>query len=129
MRIDINDPLETEQQFKQRIIKLTEETEENFKNDSTRWTISQARDKGSIHSDIIETTASEIATCNMIAIYPTIGWWREGKHLGKTNKKYRYNLIVSLETPDENVDIYAIISQEIENRLKIESAVEIKIEA
>jgi len=127
LRFDINNPQETEQQFKQRVNKLTEEKEESFRNNPARWVIGKARDKGSIHSDIIETTASEIATCKMIAIYPTIGWWRERKHLGKTNKKCRYSLIISLETPEQNVDIYAMIAQEIENRIKIEASVDISI--
>jgi hypothetical protein len=47
----------------------------------------------------------------MIAIFPVTGWWRERPHLGYANKQARYSLIVSLETPEE--DIYTPIANQI----------------
>jgi hypothetical protein len=56
--------------------------------------------------DTIETTAAEIATCNLIGIYPVTGWWKERKYLEHWNRETRYSLIVSLETPNQDIDIY-----------------------
>ena len=64
---------------------------------------------GSVHSDIWEGTAADIATCNLIAIYPVLGWWRERKHLGNVEKRTRYSLIVSLITPPQDINIYTPI--------------------
>ena len=64
-----------------------------------------SRDPGSIHSDIWEGTAADIATCNLIGVYPVIGWWRERGWLGRWDRKARYSLIVSLQTPDEKINI------------------------
>ena len=71
---------------------------------------SQARDKGSIHSDIWRGTAQQLAASNLVAITPTIGWWRERAYLNKWNKRARYSLIVSISTPDETVDLYTPVA-------------------
>ena len=39
-----------------------------------------------------------------------IGWWRERSHLGMWSKKTRYALIVSIETPKLEVDIYTSVA-------------------
>jgi hypothetical protein len=82
-----------------------------------RWLAGpQTCSRGSLHSDIWEhATAAEVATCNLIAVHPVIGWWRERKHLGKVEKKARYSLIVTIETPQEEVDIYTPV----ENRVAV----------
>ena len=51
----------------------------------------------------------ELAACGHVAIYPVTGWWRERPQLGRLESKARYSLIVSLETPDEEVDLYHAI--------------------
>jgi hypothetical protein len=78
---------------------------------SERWLIgSNSRDTGSVHSDIWKGTAADIATCNLIGVYPVIGWWRERAWLSRWDRKARYSLIVSLYTPDENIDIYTPVA-------------------
>jgi Subtilase family len=74
-----------------------------------RWLIGpQTCSRGSVHSDVWDNaTAAEVASCNLIAVYPVIGWWRERKHLGRTERLARYSLIVTIETPAEQVDIYS----------------------
>ena len=97
-----------------------EEERATTSGDSTRWRIgSQDRNLGSLHSDIWEGTAADIASCSFIGIYPTIGWWRERPHLGKYDHRVRYSLIVSLETPEIDVDIYTPVSTMIRVPVKI----------
>lgn len=77
---------------------------------SSRWYLgSENRDVGSIHSDFIDSSAVELCNAKYIAVYPVIGWWRERSHLGKFNKKIRYSLVVSLETPELEADLYTPI--------------------
>lgn len=57
-----------------------------------------------------EAWASALATSNLIAVRPVIGWWRERHHLGKVNRRTRYALIVSIETPGIASNIYAAVA-------------------
>lgn len=70
---------------------------------------------GSIHSNVWEGTAADLAESNHLIIYPIIGWWKERKNLECYNKKTRYSLIVSLETPSIETDIYTPVL----NKVKI----------
>lgn len=64
------------------------------------------RSKGSLHHDRWTGTAADLATREHIAVYPTIGWWRERLSLGRSESQARYALIVSVRTPTTSVDIY-----------------------
>jgi hypothetical protein len=54
-----------------------------------------------------------LAASNLIAVHPAVGWWRERHHLGRWNKKTRYSLIVSIQTPTQDVDIYTPVAVQI----------------
>lgn len=113
LKFDVNMASETKDAFVRRVNKEArdEDEQDGFSNDSGRWAIgAQNRHLGSIHSDFIEGTAAEMATCNFIGVFPTIGWWRERSHLGKWNKQTRYSLIVSLETPAVEIDLYTPVA-------------------
>ncbi len=69
-------------------------------------------------------SAADIAGCNLIGVFPVIGWWRERHYLKRWAKQTRYSLVVSLHTPEENVDIYTPVAIQ----LGITSPVEIRIE-
>ena len=128
LRFDVNKEDEDQKAFQLRINKLieAEENEERGKNDSSRWLIgSDNRNKGSIHSDELNLTAAQLAACNLIAVYPIGGWWKTRTNLRQYNNKLRYSLIVSLDTPIENVDLYNIVKTKIETMINIP----VKIEA
>ncbi len=76
-----------------------------------------------MHSDIWEGTAAQMASCDMIAVFPIIGWWRERHNLHKVSTKSRYSLIVSLETPTTKPDIYSAVK----TLIKVQVPVEISI--
>ncbi len=123
LKFDINSPTESKDQFIRRINK--EVWGENNGHPGTvsasdHWIIGQARDKGSIHSDIWKGTAAELADSNIIAIFPRIGWWRERHHLNMYNKKTRYSLIVTISTPEESIDIYTPVATKIKIDIPIE---------
>ena len=56
--------------------------------------------------------AAQLADSHHIAVSPRIGR-RERKHLGKCASRTRYALIVSIYTPELEVDIYTPVAQQI----------------
>jgi hypothetical protein len=122
LRFDVNNSTENVDSFRQRINKAVrdDDYEREGGSNSGKWKIGiDNRNNGSIHSDIWEGTAAELATCNHIAVFPVIGWWRERKHLGKVNNKTHYSLIVSLETPAQEVPLYTTVKNMIEIPVEI----------
>lgn len=76
--------------------------------------------KGSVHSNYWTGSAAEIASCNILAIYPLAsGWWKQLKKQNKYDSELRYSLIVSIETPDLEVDIYTPIAVQVSNKIVV----------
>lgn len=122
LRFDLNSVGETLDGFKKRINKAAREDNEQLTNrsGSERWTIgSDNRSAGSIHCDYWEGTAADLASCNLIGVFPVVGWWRERKHLGKVENITRYSLIVSLITDAQEIDLYTTVSAMIETPIQI----------
>jgi hypothetical protein len=111
-RFEVNNPTEIEDEFLKRINLAFRNEDEVVETESgsDRWKIGpNLRNLGSVHSDIWEATAAELSTCNFIAVYPVTGWWKERKPLDRWQKKARYSLLISLETPEQEIDIYSPI--------------------
>lgn len=125
LRFEVNAPSETEEMFLKRInAAMEDDDDDSLASSSTSrfWVIgSQNRDKGSIHSDIWKGTAAELAASNLIAVSPRIGWWKSREYLGRINSKTRYSLIVSIKTPQQDVDIYTPVA----NKIKIAQEISI----
>lgn len=122
LRFDINNTNDSEEIFRKKINAAAREEDDELSGGlgSERWEIGvKNRSSGSIHSDFMELTAAELSNCNLIAVYPIIGWWRERKHLGKVENKTRYSLIISLETPAQDVDLYTTVKNLIEIPIEI----------
>jgi len=48
-----------------------------------------------------------------MAVYPIVGWWRERHHLCRWNSRTRYAFVVSIFTPEEQVDIYTPVATQV----------------
>ncbi|RPD44495.1 S8 family peptidase [Paracnuella aquatica] len=108
--IDRNESIEA---FRARISR-TMRNDDYQQEGTENWLLgSLVRDKGSIHKDIWEGSAADLITRNRIAVYPVNGWWRTRKKLQRFNSSIRYSIIVSIETPNEEVDIYTPVLNEI----------------
>jgi len=130
LRFDVNNEGEDQRAFQLRINNSieAEENEERGRNDSRRWLIgSDNRNKGSVHSDELRLTAAQLATCNLIAVYPIGGWWKTRTNLKKFNNKVRYSLIISLDTPAEEIDLYNVVKTKIEAIINVPIGIEIPI--
>lgn len=117
LRFNVKSPSEGKDEFVRRInvaARTEEEGHPGTQSASDHWLIgANGRDKGSIHSDIWQGTAAELAASDVIAVYPVIGWWRERAHLGRWNRRSRYSLIVSITTTAEDVDIYTPVANKL----------------
>ncbi|MEQ0770668.1 S8 family peptidase [Paraburkholderia tropica] len=71
------------------------------------------RHKGSIHQDVWEGTAAELASRGFIVVYPGMGWWRTRSALKRFDLPARYSLVVSLHTEQVEVDLYAAITNKL----------------
>jgi len=122
LRFDLNRVGENEIDFKKRINRQAREEGEDIDNPAAnqKWIIGpKKRNYGSVHSDIWEGTAADIADCNMLAIFPVIGWWRERHYLNKYNQRGRYALVVSLDTPMEEIPLYSTVKAMIQIPVEI----------
>jgi hypothetical protein len=123
LRFDINAPRETESEFTRRINALARDDNETGGSSDSEdyWKIGkEGRNVGSIHSDIWEGRAADLAGSHIVAVYPTGGWWKERKHLGRWNRKCRYSLVISILTPEQEIDIYTTVAIKVGITIPIE---------
>jgi hypothetical protein len=100
---------ETPSEFKRRVSAAAEMEDDSETPSLTGedWTIKErVRSKGSIKKDFLKTNGATLASRNILAVYPKGGWYRSRKVLDKYNQEVRYALIVTIETPETEVDIY-----------------------
>lgn len=81
-----------------------------------------ARHRGSIHSDRWHGTAADLVDHDLVAVYPVVGWWRERRHLGRIDRAARYSLVVSIYSPDLDVNIYTPVRIMVEQPIEIEAS-------
>jgi len=99
-------PNESTEQFAARVNQLARDDDYETGADSENWVLGPAvRDKGSIHRDWLMTIGPELATKNKIAVFPVGGWWKTRKKLERYNKSVRYSLIVSIDAPNQDIDV------------------------
>lgn len=117
LRFEVKHPLETDVAFHKRLSRAAwdeDEGQPDNVNDDRNWELgSRLRCKGSIHSDTWIGTAAELAACGMLAVFPVTGWWKERPHLERWNRRARYAVLVTLETPRMDVDLYTPIATQI----------------
>lgn len=126
LRFDVMPPSDSVAEFHARLNKKVENIDYDRIDKSKNWYLgSNQRNKGSVHSDVYTTTATELARQNVIAIYPTGGWWKELAATKKLPLKVRYSLVVSLETDDEEVDLWTPIKQQVDLAIATQAVVEV----
>ena len=78
--------------------------------------------RGSIHSNAWTGTAAQLASSNLVAVYPVGGWWRYRRDPDLVQKSAPYSLIVSISTANSTVDLYGLIQQELAVRVAAQQA-------
>ena len=113
LRFDVKRPTESRQAFRTRI-NAAVGCEGATDSSDPHWLLGTGnRHRGSLHSDIWRGSAAELASRELVAIFPTIGWWRTRHRLGCANRTARYALAVSIRAPDTDVDLYTEVANQI----------------
>ena len=116
LRFDVKRPPESEDIFRRRINRAAREEEEGSptSDGDPHWILGkQARHRGSLHSDVWRGTAADLASRGMLAVYPSLGWWKSRPRLKGYEKPARYALLVSIIAPDVSVDLCTEIANQI----------------
>jgi hypothetical protein len=116
LRFDVKRPQESEGDFRTRTNAAARDEEEGTlsRGDDPGWLIGkQNRHKGSLHSDIWQGSAAELASRGTIAVYPALGWWKTRAGLERYNKAARYSLVVSIRAPEVAVELYNAVASRI----------------
>jgi hypothetical protein len=127
LRFEVKSPTESVDEFRKRLNQRALDEDEDKPDtggDSSDWFLGeQARNKGSLHSDIWVGTAADLAERGAIGVYPVSGWWKEQPKRDRSAMGARYALVVSIETEATNVDVWTPVAQEV--GVPIESIVEV----
>lgn len=116
LRFDVKRPLESENVFRARLnaAAVDDDTPSKSSGSDDAWIIGKNnRHRGSIHSDIWCSTATELASRGLVGIYPSSGWWRSRQNLRRYDLSVRYSLIVSISAPEVDVDLYTAVANKI----------------
>jgi hypothetical protein len=118
LRFDVQRPLDaTTEDFVARINAAAEREDDGDPIDPNWLLGDRQRHRGSLHQDVWQGTAAELASRGFIAVYPAKGWWRTRQALKRYHLPARYSLIVSIRTPAADVDLYTPVSQQIATKI------------
>jgi Subtilase family len=113
LRFDVKRPLEKLDNFRARINQRVRNEEEGSYASGgldPDWQLGpKLRHLGSLHSDTWTGTAADLAERGILTVYPVTGWWKTRKKQECYNKTARYALIISIRTPETDVDLYSVI--------------------
>lgn len=73
----------------------------------------QQQAAGSLHTDIWSGSAADLASKGAIAVYPVAGWWKNRAQFDQSEQGVHYSLIVTIESPEVEVDLWTPVSQKI----------------
>ena len=116
LRFDVQRPLESTESFVARVnaAALREDEGDSVNPSDTDWLLGgNRRHRGSLHQDVWEGTAADLASRGFIAVYPSLGWWRTRPALERYGLAARYSLVVSIQTQQTDIDLYAAVAQRI----------------
>ena len=116
LRFELKQPSETNDQFTKRLNKraLDEEESRPTVDDVGGWFIGpRARNRGSLHGDIWEGTAADLAARGRVAVFPVTGWWKDQARRDRSDLGVRYALVISIRTPAEAADVWTPVAQQV----------------
>lgn len=79
----------------------------------------QQQSPGSLHTDIWTGSAVDLANKGAIAVYPVAGWWKNRRDYDQSDQGVDYSLIVSIESPEVEVDLWTPVAQQVTAAVEI----------
>lgn len=118
LRFAVINPLESPAAFQQRINKAgRDEDYEPAGLADPGWDFGYSQRSftslGSVHSDVWRGTAAALAARGHVGVYPIMGWWNKRPQLEGWRKTARYSLIVTIETPGVETELYTSVANQI----------------
>ena len=116
LRFELKQPSETNHEFRKRLNKraLDEEEDRPTVEDIGGWFLGPtARNHGSLHGDIWEGTAADLAARGRVAVFPVTGWWKDQAKRDRSDLGVRYALVISIRTPAEAADVWTPVAQKV----------------
>jgi hypothetical protein len=118
LRFDVRRPTESHLDFQKRINEKAlaeDERRPPASGESGHWFFGsdQRKASGSLHTDIWTGNAADLAQRGALAVYPVTGWWKENPSRDHSDSGARYALVISIETPQQDVDIWTPVAQQI----------------
>lgn len=124
LRFDVQRPLDAStDDFVARINAASEREDEGdpINPKDPDWRLGdRLRHRGSLHQDIWEGTAADLASRGFIAVYPSNGWWRTRPGQERYGLPAHYSLIVSIRTEQTEIDLYTAIANQIAAVVSVE---------
>lgn len=124
LRFEVKGSTESPAEFGKRLNKKAleeDETKPATGGDTSEWYLGeQARNRGSLHSDVLSCNAADLAQRGVIAVYPVSGWWKDQPKRDRSNLGAQYALVVSIETPGVETDIWTPVAQHVGVPIAIE---------
>jgi hypothetical protein len=109
--------------FRQRINKRARDEGQRLPSSKAEkgWLFGSAQQQkpGSLHTDIWTGPAVNLASKGAIAVYPVAGWWQYRRAWDQSDKGVEYSLVVSIEAPGVNIDLWTPVSQQIQPTVEI----------
>lgn len=126
LRFALKAPLESTEQFVSRVNYEAQSEEDGQQRPSARserWLMgADQQTLGSLHQDLWEGSAAELASSGVLAVHPVGGWWKNNsQRKDRIAMPVRYALIVSLKTAEQGVDLYTPIALEMD--VPVETAI------
>lgn len=120
LRFEVKTPTESIAEFRRRINqRVRDENEDKTTSvgDAPDWFLGPVlRSKGSLHHDVWNGTAADLAQRGVVAVYPVSGWWKDQKSVARA---CRYSLVISIELPETEIDIYSPVANQIRVPIEI----------
>ncbi|WP_162497514.1 hypothetical protein [Micrococcus luteus] len=63
--------------------------------------------------DIWSGSAADLAAKEAVVVYPVAGWWKNRPKLDQSDKGVNYSLVVSIEAPEVEVDLWTPVYQQV----------------
>ncbi|MGE0144221.1 MAG: S8 family peptidase [Planctomycetota bacterium] len=118
LRFDVKGATESLDEFRKRLNLAALEVDEAKPGagEAAGWYLGpNARNVGSLHSDIWNGSAADLAERGVVAVFPVSGWWKEQPRRDRSAEGARYALVVSIETQgvELDVDLWTPVAQQV----------------